>query len=100
MIPLKTGPYLALDASSSGDSYFVKMKLKSISNVPAPVCFSQGAGEVLAPAGLQGCRSRQGPQGSAAPPWLGMKFRAHRRPWRVWFWRRKKAGGPGLSWRS
>lgn len=41
MIPLKTGPYLALDASSSGDSYFVKIKLKSISNVPA-VCCSQG----------------------------------------------------------
>ena len=43
MIPLKTGPYLALDASSSGDSYFVKIKLKSISNVPA-VCCSQGGG--------------------------------------------------------
>lgn len=41
MIPLKTGPYLALDASSSGDSYFVKIKLKSICNVPA-VCCSQG----------------------------------------------------------
>lgn len=41
MIPLETGPYLALDASSSGDSYFVKIKLKSISNVPA-VCCSQG----------------------------------------------------------
>lgn len=34
MIPLQTGPYLALDASSSRDSYFVKIKLKSISNVP------------------------------------------------------------------
>lgn len=41
MIPLKTGPYLALDASSVGDSYFVKIKLKSICNVPA-VCRSQG----------------------------------------------------------
>lgn len=35
MIPLQTGPDLTLDASSSGDSYFVKMKLKSISNTPA-----------------------------------------------------------------
>jgi len=26
------GPHLALDASSTGDSYFVKMKLKSIYN--------------------------------------------------------------------
>lgn len=43
MIPLKTGPYLALDASSSGDSCFVKIKLKSISHMPG-VCCSQGAG--------------------------------------------------------
>lgn len=32
MLQLKMGPHLALDASSTGDSYFVKMKLKSIYN--------------------------------------------------------------------
>lgn len=44
MIPLQTGPCLALDASSSGDSYFVKIKLKSISNMPAVPGGGRGEG--------------------------------------------------------
>lgn len=96
MIPLKTGPYLALDASSSGDSYFVKIKLKSISNVPA-VCCSQGAGEALAQASVLPralCRGRW-PRGQTAPPQLGVKFTTCHGPRRVWFWRREEAEGLG-----
>lgn len=68
MIPLKTGPYLALDASSSGDSYFVKIKLKSISNMPG-VCCSQGAGEALALAPTQPWRAGGVDSGLRVGPW-------------------------------
>lgn len=42
MIPLQMGPSFTLDASSSGDSYFVKIKLKSVPTMPAACC-SRGA---------------------------------------------------------
>lgn len=38
MILLQTGPSFTPDASSSGDSYFVKIKLKSAPNTPAACC--------------------------------------------------------------
>lgn len=58
MIQLKTGPHLALDASSTGDSYFVKMKLKSTYNAqlreprPSMPCCSRGFKVVSLPSNL------------------------------------------------
>lgn len=52
------GPHLALDASSTGDSYFVKMKLKSIYNTqlreprPSMPCCSWGFKVVSLPSNL------------------------------------------------
>lgn len=47
MIPLQMGPSFTLDASSSGDSYFVKIKLKSVPTTPA-ACWFPGSQELLA----------------------------------------------------
>lgn len=67
MIRLKTGPSLALDASSSGDSCFVTMKLKPIPNMPASAApGGRGGRGHWYPHGLEGARSRQGPPGRAA----------------------------------
>lgn len=99
MIPLKTGPYLALDASSSGDSYFVKIKLKSISNVPA-VCCSRGVEEALVPTPAQprGLRSGWWPPGRAARPRLGVKFRTRCRPLRGLLLEEGRGWRAGLLW--
>lgn len=90
MTPLQTGPSLTLDASSSGDSYFVKIKLKSISNTLAAPGGWERRGR---PHGLRadGVDSghRTGRVSSA-----GVTFTARRGPWRVWFGRRPGAGLP------
>lgn len=67
MIQLKTGPYLALDASFSGDSYFVKIKLKSISHVPVSAAPRGWGGRWhWSPHRPEGTASRQWPPGWAA----------------------------------
>lgn len=60
MIPLQTGPSFTLDASSSGDSYFVKIKLKSVPNTPAAAApGNPGAVGMAIHTALRGRRSGQ-----------------------------------------
>lgn len=69
------GSLLALDASSSGDSYFVKIKLKSISNMPAVPGGGRGEGAHTASRaegvdnGLRGGQSLRGRCERESMPW-------------------------------
>lgn len=91
MIRLKTGPSLALDASSSGDSYFVTMKLKPVSNMPATAA-PGGAGRARAPvpARPRGRKEQTGASGTGRGRGTGGK---------VCFGRREEAAGLGFCQR-